>query len=411
MDSISCKSDPTPDKRHVVHLYLAFQFCFDLLIWLPVFYEFQREIGLSEEQILGIQSLHYLAFVIFEIPTGYLADRFGYQHSLRWGGFLFFLCNLFPIFWQNATGMTIHFVMIALSRSLISGAASAYIYEFLKQHNASHEYKSAEGQARSFSLMGRVASWFVVGTLMNWHITLPYWITAGVGFLSWMLAKRLPQLPWEAHLESVKTKWAQRLSLMPVLRELMHSPLLFLIMLQGLVIFVFGRLQVTYFQPVLAGKNFSITDFGEIMALMTVFEATASYLGGRYKKIITDLNTVYLLSAVITLSFLGIAIFDHQGAVVGFCIFATAMGFAYPVQRQLLNDHIRDSRQRATLLSIESMLDRSLSALAIMVFTGLASHKSFDKIFAVSAFSGGALIVVIAILIGMAKRRGQAGHP
>lgn len=402
-DSTSCKSDPTPAKTEVTRLYIAFQFFFDLLIWLPVFYEFQRRIGLATEQILFIQSLHYLSFVVFEVPTGYLADRFGYRHSLRWGALLFFVCNLFPIFTPTYTGMLTHFLLIALARSLISGAANAYLYEYLKLHNASDEYKKIEGQSRACGLVGRVASWAVVGFLMKWHLTLPYWVTALSGLAACHFAHRLPLLPWGSQLRHAAEKKSTQTGFADVLRHLCRSPMLVLLMLQAVVIFVFGRLQVTYFQPLLSEKKFDVVDFGWIMAAMTVFEAIGAFKARWLKKYITDINAVHFLCAALVLSFLGIALSRHSGTIAGFCVFGYFMGLIYPIQMQVLNDHITNSRHRATLLSIASLLGLSMSSFGIMLFSGIAAAGNFGQVFLFSALSGGVLILTLAGLMAFYK--------
>ena len=44
------------------------------MLWLPIFYAYQRQLGLSDAQIFGIQSLYYVAFCLMEIPTGMAAS-------------------------------------------------------------------------------------------------------------------------------------------------------------------------------------------------------------------------------------------------------------------------------------------------------------------------------------------------
>ena len=72
------------ETRRVIKLYHAFSFFFSLLFWAPIFYEYQKQMGLSDSEIFGIQSLYYLAFCFLELPTGFLADRYGHRLSLRW---------------------------------------------------------------------------------------------------------------------------------------------------------------------------------------------------------------------------------------------------------------------------------------------------------------------------------------
>lgn len=84
--------------KRVIRLYYGFTFLFSLLLWVPIFYEFQQRVGLSEGQIFSLQSLYYFAFCLFEIPTGYVSDRFGHRASLRLGGVLLAFGNMLPLF-------------------------------------------------------------------------------------------------------------------------------------------------------------------------------------------------------------------------------------------------------------------------------------------------------------------------
>jgi MFS family permease len=360
-----------PAKTKITRLYIAFQFFFDLLVWLPVFYEYQRRMGLSDGEILSIQSVYYLSFCFLEIPTGYLADRFGYRQSMRAGSLIFVLANVLVLTLTTYWTFLAHFLFIALSRSLISGAANAYLYESLKMFGAKDEYRNTEGKARAYGLVGKVASWMAVGTLMSWHITLPYLITALAGITSFIIATYLPVLPADLRLSRLVRKHAAILDSKVVLTYLFKSPYLFLIVIQGVGIFMLGRLQVTFFQPILADKGFDATAFGWIMAIMTLFEALGSAKSNWLAKRITPLNAVFILTAGIALSFLGLSFSGKFGAAVGFSIFAYLIGLAFPIQKELLNNAITESGYRATILSIESMVDRGLSAWCISLFANM----------------------------------------
>jgi hypothetical protein len=63
------------------------------------------------------------------------------------------------------------------------------------------------------------------------------------------------------------------------------------------------------------------------------------------------------------------ALLPHATTLVGLVLFSAAIGFAGPIQRQVINAGISASdegrRLRATLLSLESLLDRAVcSAVA-----------------------------------------------
>src|SRR4051812_29927329 len=109
-----------PRKRaSLVSTYVKFQFFFSLLLWIPIFYEYQKRVGLSDVQIFGIQSFYYTVFCLLEIPTGMLADVCGNLACLRLGAGVLVAANLLPIFWPSYLGFGAHFLLIALARSLI----------------------------------------------------------------------------------------------------------------------------------------------------------------------------------------------------------------------------------------------------------------------------------------------------
>ncbi|MGK5083854.1 MFS transporter [Bdellovibrionota bacterium FG-1] len=348
--------------RRVIWLYYGFQFFFSMLLWVPIFYDYQKKIGLDDSQIFRIQSLYYIAFCVLEIPTGFLADFGGHRFCLKLGALVLTVANLLPIFAPTYFGFLGHFLLIALARSLVSGASSAYLYDYLKVHGAISEYKRAEGNARSYSLIGRVICWAGIGAIMQWHLSLPYWLTAGFAAVSVVFAFGLPVLKLPPSSESGQRTAAWR-QLAPVLAVLVRTPVLLLIMFQGIAIFVMARIAtVNLFQPVLSQKAFSLSAYGAIMSGLTVFEALGSAYPHWMRRWWNDLNSVFILTLAMALSLGALAYAGQVGTVVGFCAFSLAVGLAFPIQRQLLNDAIPDSRYRATLLSVESLIDRAVCA-------------------------------------------------
>jgi MFS family permease len=236
-----------------VRLYQGFQFCFGMLFWLPVFYEYQRRIGLGDPEIFSIQSLYYVAFCLLEIPTGLVADQLGYRRSMRAGALVLVLANLLPVLLPSYQGMLWHFMLVALARSFVSGASSAWLYGYLHQQGNANEYKDAEGRARAYSLLGKVVGFAGVGAMMEWHLGLPYWLTVASALASLGFAMALPDVRPEAPGDPAEAGARARVG--RSLAMVRGSPALMLIMLQGVAIFVLARIcQVNLFQPILASK-------------------------------------------------------------------------------------------------------------------------------------------------------------
>src|SRR5690606_33291155 len=95
-------------------------------------------------------------------------------------------------------GFAVHWILIAAARSFVSGASSAYLYEYLRRNGNKGGFKQIEGNARAYSLFGRVLCFAVIGYLMEWKLTLPYWLTVVSAAVSVAYATSLPVLSEEA---------------------------------------------------------------------------------------------------------------------------------------------------------------------------------------------------------------------
>jgi MFS family permease len=389
--------------KKVIHLYYGFQFFFGMLLWVPIFYDYQRKMGLGDAQIFGIQSIYYLAFCLMEIPTGFLADFWGHRICMKSGAVVLTIANFLPVLAPTYEGFVLHFLLVALARSLISGASSAYLYDYLKSHGSSDLYKRAEGNARSYGLIGKVVLWAGIGALMEWHLSLPYWLTAACSAVSVGFAFALPALPSAAEGPGVRAQaWRQ---LGPVLGVLTRTPALVLIMIQGISIFVLARIvSVNLFQPVLSQKSFGLGSYGLVMSVMTVFEAVGAAYPHWMRRAWNDLNSVFILTVVMAVSVAALAWCGQTGTLVSLCLFSLACGLSFPIQRQLLNDAIPDSRYRATLMSMESLVDRAVCAWVAGMLAGYVAGGQMNA-FLVTA--GGVSLLGVIFLYGAIRVKGS----
>ncbi|MFC3894227.1 MFS transporter [Lentzea rhizosphaerae] len=380
-----------------VRLTYGFQFFFGLLLWIPIFYEYQKQLGLSDAEIFGIQSIYYIAFCLMEIPTGMVADRFDYRTSLWLGASVLVVANVVPVFAGSYTGFLVHFLLIALARSLISGAQSAYLYEYLHAHDAGHLYLKVEGVGRSYSLVGKIVYWPVIGLLMQWNTPSPYWLTAINAAIAVVLALKLPPIPgWERPEGKTSKLLAGVGGAFGALRK---SRWLLLLMIQGIAMFTLVRiLQVNLFQPVLESKNVPVTWYGSVLAAMTIFEAVAAARPHRLSKKIGPARSVFVLTVVMALSIGFIVPFGGAVTIVLLCLFSVTAGMSFPVQKKLLNDAIPDSRYRATLLSMESIMDRAVCAVVAIALGAYLAGGQLNEFLVLSSV---VTVILMALLAGL----------
>jgi MFS family permease len=412
----------------VIRLYYWFQFTFTLLFWIPVFFAYQKRMGLTDSEIYRIQSIYYAVFCLIELPTGYFADRFGYVRSMMIGSVTLVVANLVAVYFTTFTGFTVHWLLIALARSFVSGAASAYLFEYLRRTGAHAEFKQVEGNARAYSLFGRVVCFALIGYLMAWHVTLPYWLTAGSAFLSLGFAALLPRFGHDASGKALvqdvlrstdarhsahrsapdatpeKSARPRRLSLLTGFRLAAGSPWLLALMFQGVVIFVLDRLiSVNLFQPILHEKGFGLPAYGLLMGMMSLFEAVGSARPAWMRRYFSDIRAVFILSLVMGVSIALIPVFGRAGTGVVLAVFALAAGLCYPIQKQVMNEAVPDLQYRATVLSLESLIDRAATAVVAFVLEKIPDETD-GFLLVVGAVCFALMIVVQVALYRLDKR-------
>lgn len=410
---------PRSRTTDLIRDYVGFQFCFSLLLWIPVFYEFQKRVGLSDPEIFKIQSLYYLAFLLLEIPTGWLADRVGRLTCMRAGAILITLSNLLPIIWPSYWGCLANFMMIAMARSFVSGASSAYMYDRLAALGQAASYREVEGRARSAGLVGKIMGWAAIGFLMEYRLDLPYWATFFANSLSVWFVMRLPSETSEdqgeeravhdsavssrsplagTHPQGAAATAFVSAAMIAPLRILVRSPLLLFVMFQGIALFVLERIcMVNLFQPILKSQGFGPTTFGWVMSAMAVCEALAARRTGVLKGRMTELTAVALMTIVLGTSLGTIPWLGPWGVVAALCVFGAASGFSYPLQRQIINDAIPDSRYRATLISMESIIDRAVCAWVAALLGGFLAEGRLADFLVLSSMTVGGFVLLLQI--------------
>ncbi|UQI44685.1 MFS transporter [Streptomyces sp. HU2014] len=402
---------PTVTARRIIRLNYGFQLLFNLLWWMPVFYAYQKAAGLSDGQIFGIQSIYYVAFCLFEIPTGLIADRIGTRNCLLAGAVVMTAANLAPVVSASYTGFLVHFLAIAAGRSLTSGAASAYLYDGLRAEKCDEHYLRAEGTARALGLVAKVVCWPLVGPLMAVAHPAPYVLSAASAAGSLACAVALPRLAGAGggtgKTDGGHGGGAFLRDAGAALRCVASSRWLTLVMVQGVAVFTLSRIcQVNLFQPILLDHGIAEASHGSVMAAMTVAEAVASARPQWLSRRLPPVAWVSLLSLALAGSLAAMTFGGPWAVVALLCLFAAATGFAYPIQRKLVNDAVPTHAPRATLLSVESIVDRAVCALAAIAAGAYLAAGRLDALLWHSAVATAVLLGIFQLLLrsGVVKR-------
>jgi MFS family permease len=382
----------------VVSLAIFFS---SLYFYLPVISLFWRARGVSLAEISILQAVFIGVGLVFDLPTGALADLLGRRWALTAGlGFQIvseFIFLYAHQFWTFAVAQ----VLGGMGAALCSGSIIALIYESLPERDRRSLMQRAMGAIGAVMQLGSVIA-YVVGGLLVANLRMAQMVTAiQLTILCLVIAFGFSLFVTEPkRTEKQVARGSQLLLLMRsglgLLRQNRH---LQRIVLAYLLTNAFPwYLQVLY-QFYLLGAGVSGAWLGPALAIGSVLALIGQryaflleeYLGVRRAVLLATAlpGVLYLLMAASSYSLL---------AVLLFCLQWGAISIKEPLFAGYLNAHI-PSEQRATVLSLVNTL-KSIYIGAMGLVVGRIAEVSLPIVFVAM----GVLVLAGALVLQIDER-------
>ncbi len=137
------------------------------MITMPIIALYWQSHGLLIKDIFILQVIFSIAVIVFEIPSGYLADRFGHKTSLIWGsttGALgFFILWAVPSY----AGFIAAELILAVSAGFMSGARDALLFDTLEAHDQTSTYTKWQGRLMSIGNFSEAVAAVAAGVIAS----------------------------------------------------------------------------------------------------------------------------------------------------------------------------------------------------------------------------------------------------
>jgi MFS family permease len=369
-----------------------------MYFYLPAITPFLQFRGLSFAQISMFQAILLGTGLLFDLPTGALADRFGRRHILSAAlAFQVVSESIFLFahdFWVFALGQVIG----GIGSAMASGCVTAIIYESLPERDRPAAMQRVSGTIGAAVQLAGIIAYFggglLVADLKLGHILLAIQLTIlcllialGGSFL--IPERKAPHDPL-----------LRRLGLRRLIQDgfgvVRHNRRLQRITLVYLLTTAFPLYLQVLYQPYLihagAGGGWlgPALGIGSLLALLGQHYAHAleRWLGVRLAVLFSTAlpGVLYLLMSVCSQSIISVALF---------CVLWGAIPLREPLFAGYANTHI-PSESRATVLSLVNTM-RSVYSALVGVGIGLIAESSLSLDFALmgALVLGGALVLRI----------------
>ena len=377
---------------------------------------FLLDAGLDNTQAFTVNAFFTVGQVLFEVPTGVVADTRGRRFSFLLGAATLLLSTLlYLVMWQLRAGLlgwALASILLGLGFTFFSGATEAWLVDALRATNFRGTLESIFARAQ---IVGGAA--MLVGSILGGVIAqatnlgVPYLIRAAMLGLTFVIALRFMHdigfTPTRGATVTAGVREVMRGSIdggfrNPPVRWLMLSaPFTY-----GVGIFAFYALQ-----PYLLELYGDPTAYG-VAGVAAAVVAGAQIVGGlivtRVRRLFrrrTDALLVATVATVVLLALIGLTSIFLVAVVL---IVAWALIFAIegPLRQAYLNGVI-PSEQRATVLSFDNLMGSAGGVVAQPLLGRVADVNGYAASYLVAA----GLQTLALPFIFLARRENAASDP
>ena len=370
--------NPTP--RRIAFVYISTQSAFTFaasLIW-AVNTLFLLRAGLNIFEVMVANSAFTMGMLVFEVPTGVVADTLGRQISFLAGIAIIIVSTvLYVLTAQMHWGLwlfVIASVLLGLGFTFQTGAVDAWLVDALDHVAYDKPKEEIFARAGIFSSLAVLVGTLVGGVLGQMDLTYPYYARAAILVVCFLLTAFLMKdlgfvpRPLRVSAFGAETRAIFAAGVTYGWRNPVVRPMLWVSLFGG-IFWIYGFYSLPPFMlNVLLGKNL-IFLFGVVMTAFSAASMLGNALMGRFMNARGGRRSpAGVLAAAAAITAAGVGAIGVVGLLtpasargwVPFLIAAgiwvaigVVFGITGPVRQGFINEHI-PSAQRATVLSLDS---------------------------------------------------------
>jgi len=338
-----------------------------------------NSIGLSMFETSILLAVWPLSTLIFEIPTGAVADLYGRKFSVLLGVFLQAIGLLFLYFINNYIGILLILAFIGASSTLVSGASGAWVTDLINKKSKSL-LQGYYAKYMSLTSLGFIISGLIGAIIVKQFGLNSIWFITSISFfISFVFLlfgeeyhkKRKTHIKKSFKEINKKTKSSIKYSYK-------HKPLFYLLIAGTMLAFIGSFNTMISWTPLMKNLGYPDYAFGYFMSAIAIIGVIAPLVGNKlgragglkfikYKLSKNNKERKFIFLSLIGLMIFILLIIFANNLLIAFIVilgtnfFLNMMGPSEGVYFQ----RFIPTKMRATINSIDSML---ISLIAILAF-------------------------------------------
>ncbi|PIK15176.1 MFS transporter [Halobacteriovorax sp. JY17] len=362
-------------KKNISKIF-AFNSAWMFLIILPIIVPYYRSKGLSMQEVFELQSFFSLIVLLFELPSGYVADLIGRKNTLIAASLFhavgFTLLPSFDTFW----GLIFIQLLLGIGVSLFSGTDISIIYDSLhaiKDKFFKPNEAKLIGKKIFYSQTSEAIAALVGGALVMSNLETPVKVQAFICWLPFLISLTVIEPPREKMSKSRHgDNWRD------IISKLFKSGLLIkFIVFNNIIYSASTLLAVWTFQDYWKELGIDYQYFGYLWCLTNFLVGIVARFAHDFEKRVGSVNILILIGILPVIGFFGMGKFGGTLGVL-FCFsFQLCRGLNQVILKDALNARV-GSEMRATVNSIIGLGMRIVFILFGPILGWLIDNKGYE---------------------------------
>jgi MFS family permease len=348
---------------------------------------FLLDAGLSNVEAFGANAFFTAGMVVFEVPTGVVADVWGRRVSYLLGTLTLAASTLlYWLLWKMGApfwSWAIVSMLLGLGFTFFSGAVEAWLVDALRFAGYDGSLESVMGRGQMVTGAAMLGGSVLGGVIAQaTNLGVPFLMRVGVLVAMFFVAARLMRdlgfTPEPSHrpLRDMRVLFDQSIEYgldnPPVRWVMLAAPFS-----AGVGIYAFYAMQPYLLELWGNSKAYSVA--GLAAAIIAGAQIVGGYLAPLFRRLFRKRTTALILATSMsfaTLAALGLTN-SFYVALVLMTVWAMVFAAELPIRQAYLNDMI-PSRQRATVLSFDSLMGSSGGVVIQPVLGKVADAYSYS---------------------------------
>ena len=378
--------------------YTLMSILFSTSLFLPIRVLYLVCYGATSQDISLLKMIFSVAVLLFEIPTGVVADKISRKLSLQLSSLLFILHALLYLIIPNFFGFALGQLLLGIASAFKSGADAAALSSYVK-NETKDEYKAVAGKIQLVTKIMSAVFMVMAGILYAMDRQLNFIVAVIMGSLNFIL---ITSLTGKHMAENEKVKFSiadYKTQIADAWQMMLGNKRVRKIIVFSSVFITIMMINFEYYQVQLLKIGFPIEFNGILYALFMIFMGNGAFLIHKFSP---QVNKRYLFALIMAATSASYGIMGLSSSAVMLVIFMLFQQLVYGsglliIEDYLLNE-VSDGNKKSTVLSMNSLIVSIYKVVILFMITIFLKYFSVDVFYVVLAF--------VNILVGLYFYRG-----